>query len=329
MGFLELFAGGDCEWPARRGAPARFTFRVRDLSKVTELFHGMFIELSVRPIRGGGLAFCLDVPDRELGTWSIPVREGDRLKLARTAGECGARVACNGDALELAPFASGLRHDWSGKVAQAFAALSSGDPDAARRSLRPVCARSEAPPAAHHLLGRCYRALGVLDEAIDCYRAAVRQSADEAGLLHPFAAGVLSDMGVAYKKQGDPARAVHCFLHSLHLRPNHPEALLSFFSLMALDDSYVVFGASRVLALGGRDALVDEFLASYASFAKKSARALRADAERLAQKVDLTQWPLRRPGFGRLAAFERGLEGKLEAAAAARSGRWGPGTASA
>ena len=163
-----------------------------------------------------------------------------------------------------------------------------------------------------------------------CYRAAVRECADCAGQLSPFAAGVLSDMGVAYKKLGDAGRAVHCFLHSLHLRPNHPEALLSFFSLVALDDSYVLLGASRVLALGGRDELVDEFLASYESFAHKSARSLRAEAQKLAQKVDLAHWPLRRPSFGKLTPFERGLEGRPGAeVVAARSARWGPGNASA
>ena len=133
MGFLELFAGGDCEWPERRDAP-RFTFRVRDLGKVEAALRGMFVELSVREQRGG-LAFCLDVPDRELGGWSIPLGEGELIKLARAGGACEARVVGEQGELDLAAFAAGLRHDWSGKVARAFAQLSAGDAEGAGRTL--------------------------------------------------------------------------------------------------------------------------------------------------------------------------------------------------
>lgn len=334
MSFSELFAGGECEWPGRRGAAtARFTFRVNDFERVERLFGGMFVELSVRPLTAGGIAFCLDVPDRDLGTWSVPVREGDRIKLARGRGTCTARVVSERGArvLDLAPFAEGLAHDWSGRVAEAYADLACGKPKKAAEALAPVAARAGAPPCAHHLLGRCYRSLGRLEEAIESYRAAVRAGAED-NKLRPWAAGPLSDMGVAYKRQGDAARAVHCFLHSLHLRPNHPEALLSFFSLMAVDDHYVVFGAARVLALGGHEELVDEFLEGYASAAGRPIAGLRAETARLAKQVDLADWPLRRPGFGRLDTFERGLEGargKTAAEAVMRAGRWGPGNASA
>ncbi|MGC4120930.1 MAG: tetratricopeptide repeat protein [Myxococcales bacterium] len=332
MSFVELLTGGECEWPGRR--PARFTFRVSDFDRVQQLLENMFVELTVRPMRGGGMAFCLDVPDRDLGTWSIPIKEGDRIKLARGAGECTARIVNERatKALDLAPFCEGLRHDWSGKVAAAFADLACGKAREAAAALEPVAAMDDAVPAAHHLLGRCHRALGRLTEAVECYRNAVRASADESGKLQPWAAAPLSDMGVAYKRQGDAARAIHCFLHSLHLRPNHPEALLSFFSLMAVEEGYVLFGAARVLAMACQEELVDEFLDSYATVSGREIATLRAEALKLSEKVDLAKWPLQRAAFEKLSAFERGLDmGKAVSAAAAvmRAGRWGPGGASA
>lgn len=332
MSFVALLTGGECEWPGRR--PARFTFRVGDLDRVQRLLENMFVELTVRPMRGGGMAFCLDVPDRDLGTWSIPIREGDRIKLARGSGACGARIVNERStkSIDLSQFCDGLRHDWSGKVAAAFADLACGKAREAAAALEPISADDGAVPAAHHLLGRCHRALGHLPEAVECYRKAVRASADESGKLQPWAAAPLSDMGVAYKRQGDAARAIHCFLHSLHLRPNHPEALLSFFSLMAVEEGYVLFGAARVLAMGGQEDLVDQFLDSYSTVSGRDIAALRAQALKLSHKVDLAKWPLQRAAFERLSAFERGLDtGKAVSAAAAvmRAGRWGPGGASA
>jgi hypothetical protein len=327
MPFNELFASGECELV--KGARPRFTFHVRDLGRVQQLLRGMFVELTVRTGPRGALAFCLDVPDRNLGPWAIPVREAVRLKLARGKGDCQARIEGDGGELVyLSSFCDGLVHDWSGKSAQAFDRLASGDPETARELLVTVAARPAPPPSAHHLLGRCLRALGHTEEAIASYRAAVRASCDGEGRLAPWAAGPLSDMGVAYKRKGDPARAVHCLLHALHLRPNQPETLLSFFSLMALDESYVLFGAARVLALQVDGELVDEFLESYSGFSGRDARQLRAEAQRLAAKIDLLEWPFRRPGFGKLASFERGLC-EAEPLAVAGAPRWGPGSARA
>jgi len=335
MSFVELLSAGECDWPGRRAAGlARFTFRVGDFERVQGLLANMFVELTVRPLRGGGTAFCLDVPDRDLGTWSIPLREGDRIKLARGSGECTARIVNERGtkAIDLAPFCQGLRHDWSGKVAAAYADLACGRAREAAEALEPIAAKAGAVSAAHHLLGRCHRALGHLPEAIEGYRKAVRASADEDGKLRPWAAAPLSDMGVAYKRVGDAARAIHCFLHSLHLRPNHPEALLSFFSLMAVEEGYVLFGAARVLAMGGQDELVDQFLDSYSCVSGREIGALRSEALKLSAKVDLAKWPLQRAAFEKLSAFERGLDSGTAVSAAAavmRAGRWGPGGASA
>ena len=90
-------------------------------------------------------------------------------------------------------------------------------------------------------------------------------------------------MGVTYKKLGELGRAVHCFMHSLELRPNHPEALLSFFSLFPSEEKLVLFGAARVFAIGGRDALDGVHL--------------------LLDAVEFHS-----EEFARFSAFERGLE---------------------
>jgi hypothetical protein len=115
-------------------------------------------------------------------------------------------------------------------------------------------------------------------------------------------------MGVAFKRLGHPDRAIHCFLHSLSLRPNHPEALLSFFSLLSSDETLVLFGAARVMAIGGRDQMVAEYLANYAAFSKGNPEALLAEATRLSLKMDLEVWPFRRDELALLNHFERGLE---------------------
>lgn len=335
MSFLEVFAGGKCEWSRRGGARPRFTFIVHDLPRVESLLHAMFVELTVRMTDQKGLVFCLDVPDRGLGSWSIPVHEHDRIRLASDPGDCG--VLIRGDspasALDLDPFCLGLRHDWSGCEAQAFADLVRGDVASAMAALQPLTQRKDAPASAHHLLGRCHRALGNLDQAISCYCAAVRASTAPDGVLRPWAAGPLSDLGVAFKKLGAPAQAIHCFLHSLHLRPNHPEALLSCFSILALDDTYALFAAARVLAIGGHEDLVAQFLANYASFAGKPVADLTAEARKAAVRVNLVEWPFRRQGFERFDTFERGLAQSREGADSVvkvRSARWGrPGMANA
>jgi hypothetical protein len=138
-----------------------------------------------------------------------PPARGHRIKLARGSGECTARIVNERGtkAIDLAPFCQGLRHDWSGKVAAAYADLACGRAREAAEALEPIAAKAGAVSAAHHLLGRCHRALGHLPEAIECYRKAVRASADEDGKLRPWAAAPLSDMGVAYKRSGDAARA--------------------------------------------------------------------------------------------------------------------------
>jgi len=316
MQFHQLFFGGGLSFCAVGGQGVEvpcFTFNTRDLSRTREFFRGMYVDLSVRLRPGGGLAYCLDLPDRSVEPWSIPVAGPELDRLRREAAlfdSCPTRVRDpEGACLDLMPFVAGLKHDWSGRVAQGLSALGREETDLAAGLFRQVADENPcAIPAAHHLLGRCLRICERLDEAVGCYHAAVRAAASPSGDLVPFCAGPLSDMGVAFKKKGDAARAVHCFLHSLHLRPNHPEALLTFFSLFATDDKLVVYGAARVLAVGGRPEMVMQYLANYGAFAGSDPALLLALATNLAGRMDLTRWPLGRKDFGRLDAFERGLD---------------------
>jgi tetratricopeptide (TPR) repeat protein len=317
MRFFELYAGGGYEIASsndRDAAPLSFHFETRDLAEFERFTSGMYVELSLRPDRRGELAWCLDVPDRNVVPWSIPIQPEDLPKLGQRAGLMDGvpTVVYSGEgrAIDLTPFARHLQHDWSGRVGRALVDYSRGEPDKAQALLEEVVAEHRgAIPGAHHLLGRCRRAKGELREAIGCYHAAVRAASDRvSGRMIPYAAGPLSDMGVAYKKLGEVGRAVHCFLHSLWLRPNHPEALLSFFSMMPESEEYVLFAAARVMAIGGSEDLAAEFLANFARYHGADSDQLKAKAKRLARRVDLLRWPFGKPEFSRLDVFERGLQ---------------------
>jgi hypothetical protein len=45
-------------------------------------------------------------------------------------------------------------------------------------------------------------------------------------------------------------KAAHCLLHALHLRPNHPDALLAFATLFPVTDALHIYALGRVLAIG-------------------------------------------------------------------------------
>src|SRR5260221_2905438 len=67
--------------------------------------------------------------------------------------------------------------------------------------------------AFHHALGGVLQDAGTADEAVDCYRRALR--------LVPAAPGVWNDLGTAHFAAGEPARAVECYRRALgHDRRN-------------------------------------------------------------------------------------------------------------
>jgi tetratricopeptide (TPR) repeat protein len=297
--------GGDGEVPC-------FVFEASDAGAVERALQAMYVEPSVRFDTSGELAYCLTIPDRDLRPWAIPVRREDLARLAAaaaTARSCPTLIACGERIFDLQPFTKALTHDWSGGVARAILAFGRNDLAQAMEELKAIAAgHPDSIPSAHHLLGRCFRSLDRLEEATACYRRAVRAAVDSEGRLVPFAAGPLSDLGVAFKRMGDTARAVHCFLHSLHLRPNHPEALLTFFSLFPTDEKLVLYGAARVLAIGGRDELVGSFLFNYGSARGRDLGVLLALARQMSLELDLLEWPLDNPKFASHEEFEKRLE---------------------
>jgi tetratricopeptide (TPR) repeat protein len=339
MQFHELFFGGGYSFVAGEPELPCFYFGTRDLAQTARLLRGMYVDLSVREGEGGSLAYVLDVPDRQVRPWAIPLHAPDLPKLERAARLCDLCPTVirdqEGLLLDLGDFAEGLEQDFSGRVARGLTALASGELGRAAELFAAVAAdRVDGAPAAHYLLGRCQRDLGELEQAETSFLQAIRNAADVGtGQLIPFAATPLSDLAVLHKHQGETARAVHCFLHSLALRPNQPEALLSFFSLVGSDEALVLYGAARVLAIGpGREGMVRDYLAGWAERSGTALEHLWTRAQALAPSVDLVQWPLGGEVFRSLGQFERGLRAHANAlaglahlavAAAAKKGRLG------
>jgi len=314
MEFFELYAGGGYTFCEGDLDVPCFYFATRDLPRLSERFlKNTYLELSVRQDTRGGLAYCLDLPDRQVAPWAIPLRQEDLPRISRVA-EAGRLIptvirSLDGVLLDLEGYVKGLELDWSGAVAQAQGHFMEGQvKDALRLVGELVSRRPQGLPAAHHLLGRCHRVLGELPRAIASYHSAAHAASDPAtGEFIPYAAGPLSDMAVAYKQLGDVAKAVHCFMRSLHLRPNHPEALLSFFSLFPDDERLVLYGAARTLAVGGRDELVEQYLVNYSASSGKDLALLGALARQMVSEGDLGHWPFASPEFRKVESFERGL----------------------
>ena len=274
-----------------------FTFRAGDHAAVHRFFHGMYVELQVRHDPKGQLSYVLGIPDRGVTPWAIALDPDHRQRLsegARAAGLVATYVQCAGPkTIDLNEFATDVEHDWSGRFARASDALAAGKLDEAEAIASELVADSaDRLPIAHHLLGRCHRARNRLAEAIACYRLAAgmaHRKRDRAFL--PSAAGMLSDMGVAYKRSGDYARAAFCLTCSLSLRPNHPEALATFVTLFGESDALLVHACARIAALG-RDKRADQLIGGYSAEYKKDAAKLLEIARWTARDLDLARWPL-------------------------------------
>ena len=261
-----------------------------------QAFLGMFVDLQVRCDAKGDLAYVLGVPDRGVPPWSIAIDPDERRRLSEVAREVGvvAYVQCPAGTIDLNQFAEDVEHDWSGRWSKAGDLITAGKIDEAETLLNELLADSpNRLPIARHALGRCHRAKNRLPEAIACFREAaamVRRRRDKAFL--PSAAGILSDLGVAYKRSGDYARAACCLTWALSLRPNHCEALATFATLFGESDALFVNVCARILAIGGRDKLAEQLAGGYAGEYKKDAAKLLELARWAAKDLDLARWPL-------------------------------------
>ncbi len=294
MDVTTLFTGGS--YTFKDQLPV-FNFRAADWQAALSLFKGMYVELQVRNDAKGQLAYVLSVPDRGIPPWTIPIDPDHRATLSQGAKEFGhvaTYVQCPGPkTIDLDEFSADVEHDWSGRYGRASDLLSAKkleEAEAIAAELADDC--HDRLPIAHHLLGRCHRAQNRLPEAIACYRTAVgmlKKKRDRTFL--PSAAGVLSDMGVAYKRSGDAARAACCLSWALSLRPNYPEALATFVTLFKECDALVVHACARMLAIG-RDRLAEQITAGYSAEYKKDGARLLAIARYAARDLDLAKWPL-------------------------------------
>jgi hypothetical protein len=99
----------------------------------------------------------------------------------------------------------------------------------------------------------------------------------------------------------------HCLLHSLHLRANHPEALVTFITLFPKEPQLVTFGIARIMAIGGRDNLIQTVTKGYTQTAGINSQAFISEAQKISRQIDLAKWPLARKEFATFTSFYAGL----------------------
>ncbi len=290
-----------------------FTFHAPDLARAEAVLKDMYVDLDVRFNQAGRLAYHLGVPDRQLAPVAIPIAEQDIPRVIAGAALLNTCVTViidgHGGIVDLERFYVDLEHDWTRNYATGLREFQAGNFAAAITPLQFLVDTESRAPAVHHLLGRCHRARGDLNAAVHHYLGAVRNACSTTGdRMLPTAAGVLSDMGVAFKRLGMNGKAAHCFLHSLHLRPNHPEALLTFVTLFPQTEALVLYGLGRALAIGGHEALIDQVVTGIASARGRDPTELRGKVDDAATRVDLAVWPLARPDLAQYSTFHAGLE---------------------
>lgn len=316
-GSYEFHTWGEHESPV-------FSFTTTDLPRAAALVRDMFVEFDVRLDHAGNLAYHLGVPDRMFDPVGIPVRQADLPHILETTAAlrtCPARIVDGrGGALNLERFTADLAHDWTGAYARALQEFTAGRHDQAIGILEPVAAGSRVP-AVHHLLGRSHRARGDHGTAVPHLLEGVRHAgASHGDKLLPAAAGILTDLAVAFSKLGMAGKSAHCLLHALHLRPNHPAALLAFATMFPATDALHIYALGRVLAIsshgpsGLHDAgnhhhrvRVRECAEGLAQSTGTAVAEILRKAEEAATRVELATWPLARPDLGHRKSFFDGL----------------------
>lgn len=281
---------GIAEKGGRKQPAFLFAFAPQDLSEVRTWLAGMYVELSVRRNDDGQLAYQLRVPDRGADVWEIVLAPEDvpRLEEAGRDTDCLALITTGSARIDLARFAAGVRHDWSGRFSDALRSFFEGRVDEAQEILETLSRKRPEWPQARHWLGRCHRQRGSLDQASACYRAALGLfSVCGKKAFPPLAAGILSDLGVARKKMGDLDGAAVCLRWSLTLRPNHPEALATAAALLADNEAIFMDALARIIAIGRRDELAEQLADVYARSMGRDPAAVLSKARSMAEGFDL------------------------------------------
>lgn len=289
-----------------------FTFVAKDVREVEARIENHFVSFDIRYIAGGQkLAYHMGVPDLRLDPAAIAFSERDAFYMSGgqmvNGGIRTLVVDDKGRELRLDRFTTGLYHELTRIYANAHGAFirAEAEPDVrdemlalAVKILAEVTEAESRYPAAFHLMGRCFRARGDLNGAVYYYQEAIRHATVDLGdRLIPWASGPLSDLGVALKKLGDERRARWAFRHSLRLRPNHPEALLTLGTMCTDDPPLLGHVIARVIAIGGRDDLLDGFVKNVAAAGGASSESLLAQGKADASKIDLATWPFANAEF--------------------------------
>jgi hypothetical protein len=298
MKFDDLWVGGKQDWADAGGMELPvFAFVVKDIAAAERLLRGMYVEFDVRFDTSGALAYHLSVPDVVGAPWAIrldPAQIPRVEEAARILNICMTMIVQPGHPpIKLTEFFEDLTHDWSGAYARGHRAFMANDLAAAEAALAPLAAdQPDSVPAAHHLLGRCHRGRNDFTAAIDHYARAARAATHTQGHFLPRAASILSDMGVSYKKLGQEARAAHCLAHSLRLRPNHPAALGTYFTLFGAWEEGFDYVLTRIAAIGSEPGLLRQLAQAAAGALGKDADELLRRAEAAGRRVDLAGSPL-------------------------------------
>ena len=307
-----------------------FVFAVNDLSDVRRFIAGMYVQIEVGRNDDGRLVYSLDIPDRDPESWGIEIEPKDIswLEEAGRDADCITLIKGAGtDAINLAAFVAGLRHDWSGRYSDAIRALNEERPDEAQNILETLARERPDWPQARHWIGRCHRRRGELESAAAYYREAIGLlQSDGETTFPPLAAGILSDLGVVLKKMGDVNRAAICLKWSLTIRPNHPEALGTAITLLADHEGIFLDGLTRMLAIGGRDEFAERVASAYAQGMGKDMDTLLVAARKGAESYDLERGlPLAAPPLtaGRFFA-ELGVDAPKASASPQKKRWWWP-----
>ncbi len=298
MKFDDLCTGGKQDWADAGGMELPvFVYVVKDLAATERLTRGHYVELDVRFNNAGTLAYHLAVPDIVGAPWAIPLDPAQVPRIdeaARILNICMTMILQPGQApLKLTEFFEDLTHDWTGAYARGHRAFMAGDLAAAGAALAPLAAdQPDSVPAAHHLLGRCHRGRNDFAAAIEHYTRAARAATHTQGHFLPRASSILSDMGVSYKKLGQEAKAAHCLAHSLQLRPNHPAALGTYFTLFGAWEAGFTYALTRIAAIGSEPGLFKQLAQATAGAIAQSPDDVLRRAEAEGRRIDLARSPL-------------------------------------
>lgn len=298
MKFDELCTGGKQDWSDGGGTELPvFLYTVKDIAATERLLRGMYVDLDVRFDNSGELAYHLTVPDIVGRPWAIPLDPAQVPRIeeaARMLNICMTMIVQPGrPPIQLTEFFEDLTHDWTGAYARGNRSFMAGDLAAAEAELAPLCAdQADSVPAAHHLLGRCHRGRNDFNAAIDHYRRAALAATHTQGHFLPRASSILSDMGVSYKKIGQEAKAAFCLAHSLRLRPNHPAALGTYFTLFGAWEDGFEYVLTRIAAIGSEPQLLKQLAGAAAGALGKSPDELLRKAEAAGRRVDVASSPM-------------------------------------